>query len=183
VRRRMTEEELTREETVAINLNDILYYLQSQRKFLELHEHKRPSDELTSRQIRVRHHVEEDTPEFLGYLKRIDEAYERKEELARLVASFGNSREQVLRNIGRMVRTSPKIMRSYEDFLERNSNPHAYPEIRGAETWRIRPQTLEGKVGLGPLDLCESGGIPQIDLYAMGELDKRYCNAYPGTSD
>ena len=179
----MAKGELTREETVAINLNDILYYLQSEERFLELCEYKRPSDKVISRQIRIRHHVNEDTPQFLEHLKKINEAYDSKEELARLVASFGNSREHVLRNIGKMTRASPKIMRAYEDFLERYSHPDVHPELKGEESWRVKPETLEGKVRLGPVDLCESGEIPLQVLYAMEQLDKRYCNAYPGTSD
>jgi hypothetical protein len=182
VKIRMVNQEIKREDLVAINLNDMLYHLQSEKTFLELCKYKRPSDKEISRQIRIRHKAQEDTPKFLGHVKRISQIYDRKDELARLVMSFGNSREQILRNIGKMTRASPGIMRAYEDFLERYSNPNAHPEIRGVESWRVKPETLEGKVRLGPIDLCDSGKIPLQVLYAMEQLDLRYCNAYPKTS-
>ena len=173
----MAKEELTREELIAINLNDILYYLQSEEKFLELYEH--PTDKVINREIRIMHKAEEDTPQFLDHLKRIQEIYERRDELAKLIATLGNTREEMLGGIGTIIYSSPKVMRAYEDFLERYSHPKAYPELKGVESWRIKPETLEGRVSLGPIDLCDSGGIPSRNLDGMYSLDRQYCNAYP----
>jgi hypothetical protein len=177
----MGKKELTREELIEINLNDLLYYLQEDNRFRTL---KRgyPGDSVVNAHITHKHKIyDRDSAEFLDKLKGVMREYERIEDLALLIMPLGETRGEVLENLGKLIEGNPKLMCAYEDFLERYSNPQAKPELRGAEEYRLRPrvsETLEGMASSGPLDLFEGGVLPQV-LNGMEALDRQYCNAYP----
>jgi len=107
------------------NLGTILNYLESDRKFKDLTHY--PADKELGRHIRIKYKVEEDSEEledslkFFDHVKRIQEGYECKREMAELIKPFGSSREEVIKNLSREVSSSQVLLESYRDFLRSKS--------------------------------------------------------------
>jgi len=99
------------------NLDLILSYTQDERLFSVIFEDIPTDSKIIDKYISRKYNVEEGTIEFLDILKPILEQFDKKYEVRDIVSKLGESREEVLVNLGRVVIKSEGLTEIYRGFL------------------------------------------------------------------